>query len=130
LGIRRQIRQNGRSPTVREGASKGKSDAHPCAITFAFFVELSGQVSDNPKGRPAIMAKQLPDETDITHPHRRSFFDEPESLEALARRQGVKPLNFDELMAMKETWPEEEDGDELIAAVRQWRNAGADRSLP
>ena len=76
------------------------------------------------------MAKRLPDETDITRLHKPSFSDEPESPEALARRQGVKPLNFAELMAMKETWPEEEDIDEFIAAVRQWRNEGADRSLP
>lgn len=76
------------------------------------------------------MAKQLSDETDLTHPDRPSFFDEPESPEALARRQGVKPLNFAELMTMEEIWPEEEDVDEFIAAVRQWRNEGADRSLP
>ena len=76
------------------------------------------------------MAKQLPDEADTIYPHGPSFFDEPESPEALARRQGVKPLNVDELMAMKETWPEEEDIDEFIAAVRQWRDEGADRRLP
>lgn len=76
------------------------------------------------------MAKKLSDETGIMHPHRPSFFDEPESPEALARRQGVKPLNVADLMAMEETWPEEEDVDEFIAAVREWRNEGADRSLP
>jgi hypothetical protein len=42
----------------------------------------------------------------------------------------VKPLNVAELMATEETWPEEEDVDEFIAAVREWRNEGADRNLP
>jgi hypothetical protein len=76
------------------------------------------------------MAKQLPDQADLARSHKPSFFDEPETPEALARRQGVKPLNFAELMAMAEAWPEEEDVDEFIAAVRQWRDEGADRRLP
>ena len=76
------------------------------------------------------MAKRLPDEADIMHPRRPSFFDAPESAEALAHRQGVKPLNFDELMAMEETWPEEEDVDEFIAAVRAWRDERGDGRLP
>lgn len=75
------------------------------------------------------MVKKVSDETGIVRPHRPSFFDEPEGLEALARRQGVKPLNVAELMATEETWPEE-DVDEFIAAVREWRDEGADRSLP
>ncbi|MFL6214020.1 MAG: hypothetical protein ACJ74J_09025 [Blastocatellia bacterium] len=76
------------------------------------------------------MAKQSPDETEPARSHRPSFFDEPESPEALAHRQGVTPLNFAKLMAMAEAWPEEEDVDEFIAAVRQWRDEGADRRLP
>ena len=76
------------------------------------------------------MTKQLPDEADTTYPRKPSFFDEPESVEALARRQGVKPLNFGELMAMKETWPEEENVDEFIAAVREWRDERGEGRLP
>ena len=76
------------------------------------------------------MAKQLIDEAEGAPPQRSSFYDPPADLETLARRLGVKPLDFDELMAMDEVWPEDESVDDFIAAVREWRSEGKVGSLP
>jgi hypothetical protein len=60
----------------------------------------------------------------------------PEQSEALARllklaeEQGVKPLTSEDLDSMGGVWPEDEDVDEFIAAVRQWRSEGLERELP
>lgn len=60
----------------------------------------------------------------------------PEQREALARllklaeEQGVKPLTSADLNSMRGVWPEDEDVDEFIAAVKQWRSEGLERELP
>ncbi|MGB9178863.1 MAG: hypothetical protein WCB68_06390 [Pyrinomonadaceae bacterium] len=51
-----------------------------------------------------------------------------EELERLAARQGVKPItDIDELYG--DFWPEDEDVDEFIRTVREWRNLPDTRSL-
>jgi hypothetical protein len=71
------------------------------------------------------MTKHLTNET--AAPHRPAFFEPPPDLETLARLQGTKPVNFDELMRTPEHWPDDESGDEVIAAVREWRSKGTGR---
>jgi hypothetical protein len=47
----------------------------------------------------------------------------PEDLTALARDQGVKPVErFEDLLG--DFWPEDEDVDDFIAARRQWQWEG------
>ncbi len=45
----------------------------------------------------------------------------PKSIEQIAAEQGKGPINFDELLALGEFWPEDESIDDFIAAVREWR---------
>ena len=60
----------------------------------------------------------------------------PEQREALARlikqaeAQGIKPLDFDALMAKADFWPEDESIYDFIATIREWRNESGDRKLP
>ena len=48
----------------------------------------------------------------------------------LAEEQGVKPLDFDALLAKADFWPEDESIDDFIAAVQEWRSEGGERELP
>jgi hypothetical protein len=68
------------------------------------------------------MNKQLADES--MKEQRSAFFDEPKDLLTLASEQGVKPLDFEELMSSPTLWPEEESVDDFIATVRRWRREG------
>ena len=60
----------------------------------------------------------------------------PEQRAALARLlkqaedQGIKPLDFDALMAKANFWPEDESIDDFIATIREWRSESRDRELP
>jgi hypothetical protein len=60
----------------------------------------------------------------------------PEQRAALARlvkqaeEQGITPMTKEKLDAMAGAWPEDEDIDEFIAAVQQWRSEGGERELP
>ena len=60
----------------------------------------------------------------------------PEQIEALAKlmamaeEQGVKPLDFDALLAKADFWPEDESIDEFIATIRRWRDEDEIRDLP
>jgi hypothetical protein len=60
----------------------------------------------------------------------------PEQREALSRldkqaeARGVKPLDFDALMAKADFWPEDESIDDFIATIRKWRSESSDRKLP
>lgn len=61
---------------------------------------------------------------------------DPEPTEAqrrlmkLAEEQGVKPLDFDALLAKADFWPEDENIDDFIAAVQEWRSEGGEREVP
>jgi hypothetical protein len=70
------------------------------------------------------MAKQLTDDADIANSRKPSSFDESVDLATLALQQGVKPLDFDELRAKADFWPEHESIDEFIATIRHWREEG------
>ena len=51
-------------------------------------------------------------------------WDDTPNLEVLAAEQGVKPVSrFEDLLG--NFWPEDEDVDDFIAAVRPWRRLGA-----
>ena len=75
----------------------------------------------------------MADVIDEAEPDRRRT---PEQREALARllkqaeEQGVKPLDFDALMAKANFWPEDESIDDFIAAIREWRSESRNRELP
>jgi hypothetical protein len=51
-------------------------------------------------------------------------------LEAIARAQGVKPLDYDRLMSGEPIMPDDETADMLIEAVRRWRKEGTNGNLP
>jgi len=56
----------------------------------------------------------------------RSFFSAPSpDLETLARQQGIKPV-ADLADLRGDFWPEEEDPDEFVHTIRQWRREGGD----
>ena len=60
----------------------------------------------------------------------------PEQREALLRlskqaeAQGIKPMTKEKLDAMAGVWPEDENIDDFIAAVQQWRSEGNERERP
>jgi len=47
-----------------------------------------------------------------------------------AEAQGIKPLTKEDLDAMANAWPEDENIDDFIAAVQQWRSEGGEREMP
>ncbi|HXG66969.1 MAG TPA: hypothetical protein VNO70_17840 [Blastocatellia bacterium] len=53
-----------------------------------------------------------------------------EKLEKLVKEQGAKPVTIEELNAMGDLWPEDEDVDEFLAAREEWRRESRDRDLP
>lgn len=53
-----------------------------------------------------------------------------EKLLKMAEEQGVKPLTLEDLEAMQSAWPEDENIDDFIAAVQEWRSEGGERELP
>jgi len=46
-----------------------------------------------------------------------------QELERKIQERGIKPMTVEKLRSMRDLWPEDEDVDEFIATVRQWRNA-------
>jgi hypothetical protein len=60
----------------------------------------------------------------------------PEQREAWARllkqaeAQGIRPLTEEDLDAMAHAWPEDENIDDFIAAVQQWRSEDGEREMP
>lgn len=62
------------------------------------------------------MTKPLDNDTEAQH--RRTFFEPPPDLATLARLQGTAPVDFDELMATPEHWPDDESVDDFISALR------------
>lgn len=51
-------------------------------------------------------------------------------LRRLMDERGVKPITAEQLDAMGDLWPEDEDVDDFIAALREWRRDGSARRLP
>jgi hypothetical protein len=51
-------------------------------------------------------------------------------VEALAKRQGVGPLDFARARGLGKFWPEDESIDDFITVVRRWRDEDGDRELP
>jgi hypothetical protein len=50
-------------------------------------------------------------------------------LRRLIQRRGITPITVDQLRAMGDLWPEDENVDDFIAAVREWRRDGSLRRL-
>ena len=53
-----------------------------------------------------------------------------ERLRKLIDEQGVRPLTIAELDAMGDLWPEDENIDDFLAALREWRSEKSYRELP
>jgi hypothetical protein len=51
------------------------------------------------------------------------------SLEQLMAEQGTRPLSFAEMLGPEGMWPEDDDVDDFLAEVRQWRDEDSGRSL-
>lgn len=68
------------------------------------------------------MTKRLITDSEVQQ--RSAFFEPPHDLVTLARLQGTAPVDFDELIAIPEHWPDDESIDDFIAAVRDWRSEG------
>lgn len=47
-----------------------------------------------------------------------------------AEAQGIKPLTKEDLAEMVGVWPEDENIDDFIAAVQQWRSEGDEQERP
>jgi hypothetical protein len=45
-----------------------------------------------------------------------------DKLERMIKERGIKPMPIEQLRSMGDLWPKDEDVDEFLAAVRQWRN--------
>ncbi len=44
------------------------------------------------------------------------------TIEQLAKEQGKKPVDFDELLKLGEFFPQEESVDDLVNTIQQWRS--------
>lgn len=52
------------------------------------------------------------------------LLEPPKTLEQIAEEQGIRPFDFKAVMEEPTFWPEDEDVDDFIAAVREWRREG------
>jgi hypothetical protein len=51
-------------------------------------------------------------------------------LKELIEEQGVRPITLEELEAMGDLWPEDEDIDDFLTALREWRTDKSIREQP
>ena len=51
-------------------------------------------------------------------------------LERMINERGIKPMTVEQLRAMGDLWPEDEDVDEFLALVREWRREGKEQREP
>lgn len=58
-------------------------------------------------------------DNDTEAQQRPAFFEPPPDLATLARLQGTAPVDFDEMMATPEHWPDDESVDDFIATLRR-----------
>jgi transcriptional regulator with XRE-family HTH domain len=75
--------------------------------------ELLGALGSDGTGRP------IPLDQRTYH----GFWDPTPSWRELAERQGVKPFDVNRFREAR-FWPEDEDIDEFLATLREWRNEG------
>ncbi|HKS42292.1 MAG TPA: hypothetical protein VJX74_16860 [Blastocatellia bacterium] len=75
-------------------------------------------------------ATENPAEEALANQHTPEPTEAQRRLMKLAEEQGVKPLDFDALLAKADFWPEDESIDDFIAAVQEWRSEGGERELP
>ncbi len=52
-----------------------------------------------------------------------------EKLFRLAEEQGVKPVTTEKLRAMGDLWPENEDIEDFLSALHQWRGQKSQRKI-
>ncbi len=48
-------------------------------------------------------------------------------LEKMIQERESKPMTIEQLRAMGDLWPEDEEVDDFLAAVREWRREGKER---
>ncbi|HKP11693.1 MAG TPA: hypothetical protein VJZ91_06265 [Blastocatellia bacterium] len=53
-----------------------------------------------------------------------------EKLKRMIKERGIKPMTIGRLRSMGDLWPEDEEVDEFLAAVREWRSEGTERREP
>jgi hypothetical protein len=53
------------------------------------------------------------------------LLEPPKTIEQLAAEQGVKPFDFMEARRAATFWPEDENIDEFLTVLREWRSEGA-----
>jgi hypothetical protein len=51
-------------------------------------------------------------------------------LERMIKERGIKPMTIEQLRAMGDLWPEDEDVDEFLTAVSEWRREGKEQREP
>ena len=71
------------------------------------------------------MAKQELDVPDST-----SDFYSVVDIEALAKQQGVGPLDFAKARELGRFWPKDESIDDFISTIRRWRDEADERKQP
>lgn len=88
--------------------------------------EVEGAIQTLKIGDIEILDQE--DEAETIGERGEAFFFAETDLELLAARQGVTAItDFDELLG--DFWPEEENLDQFLATVREWRDEGENRSL-
>ena len=53
-----------------------------------------------------------------------------QELERKIQERGIKPMTVEKLRSMGDLWPQDEEVDDFLAAVRDWRREGWKRSEP
>lgn len=48
-------------------------------------------------------------------------------LEKMIQERGIKPMTIEQLRSMGDLWPEDEEVDDFLTAVREWRRQGKER---
>jgi hypothetical protein len=88
--------------------------------------DLRRLIDDMPEGELDAVAALLRRQLAAGQPVGPAGLVMPErhDLEQLAREQGVSPVKFDDLKG--DFWPEDEDPDEFINALRRWRSEDGD----
>ena len=51
-------------------------------------------------------------------------------LERLIAEKGVKPMSREVLRSMGDLWPEDENIDDFINTLREWRSEKSERTVP
>ena len=82
---------------------------------FAEFIGRKNRRQHRRIRRQPALSSQRPDA---------AFWAPSPSIETLAAQQGVQPIRDIENLRGKNIWPEEDDIDEFVETIHQWRREG------